>query len=265
MFSVTYAQLNGWLTAFLWPFVRILALMATAPVLNHMALPTRVKIALAAFITLIVAPTLPAMPDATVFSAAGVWIIVNQFLIGAAIGMTMQIAFAAVDAAGEFIGQQMGLGFAMLYDPRAGGNAVVVSRYLNTLAMLAFLVFDGHLQLIAALITTFQSVPVDVNVVASASHAQGWRVMVGYGASVFSTGLLLSLPVVAALLIANLALGILNRAAPQIGIFQVGFPVTMLVGLLLLQLMVPNLMPFFQRIFEAGLGQVGRIAGSMGP
>jgi flagellar biosynthetic protein FliR len=141
---------------------------------------------------------------------------------------------------------------------------VVVSRYLNTLAMLAFLVFDGHLQLIAALITTFQSVPVDVNVVASASHAQGWRVMVGYGASVFSTGLLLSLPVVAALLIANLALGILNRAAPQIGIFQVGFPVTMLVGLLLLQLMVPNLMPFFQRIFEAGLGQVGRIAGSMG-
>ncbi|MDR5829755.1 flagellar biosynthetic protein FliR [Caballeronia sp. LP006] len=264
MFSVTYAQLNGWLTAFLWPFVRILALMATAPVLNHMALPTRVKIALAAFITLIVAPTLPAMPDATVFSAAGVWIIVNQFLIGAAIGMTMQIAFAAVDAAGEFIGQQMGLGFAMLYDPRAGGNAVVVSRYLNTLAMLAFLVFDGHLQLIAALITTFQSVPVDVNVVASASHAQGWRVMVGYGASVFSTGLLLSLPVVAALLIANLALGILNRAAPQIGIFQVGFPVTMLVGLLLLQLMVPNLMPFFQRIFEAGLGQVGRIAGSMG-
>ncbi|WP_250492799.1 flagellar biosynthetic protein FliR [Caballeronia sp. GAWG1-1] len=265
MFSVTYAQLNGWLTAFLWPFVRILALMATAPVLNHMALPTRVKIALAAFITLIVAPTLPAMPDATVFSATGVWIIVNQFLIGAAIGMTMQIAFAAVDAAGEFIGQQMGLGFAMLYDPRAGGNAVVVSRYLNTLAMLAFLVFDGHLQLIAALITTFQSVPVDVNVVASASHAQGWRVMVGYGASIFSTGLLLSLPVVAALLIANLALGILNRAAPQIGIFQVGFPVTMLVGLLLLQLMVPNLMPFFQRIFEAGLGQVGRIAGSMGP
>lgn len=188
MFSVTYAQLNGWLTAFLWPFVRILALMATAPVLNHMALPTRVKIALAAFITLIVAPTLPAMPDATVFSAAGVWIIVNQFLIGAAIGMTMQIAFAAVDAAGEFIGQQMGLGFAMLYDPRAGGNAVVVSRYLNTLAMLAFLVFDGHLQLIAALIMTFQSVPVDVNVVASASHAQGWRVMVGYGASVFPPG-----------------------------------------------------------------------------
>jgi len=263
MFSVTYAQLNGWLTAFLWPFVRILALIATAPVLSHMAIPIRIKVALAAFTTLIVAPTLPGMPDATVFSAAGIWIIANQFLIGAAIGMTMQIAFAAVDAAGEFIGQQMGLGFAMLYDPRAGGNAVVVSRYLNTLAMLAFLVFDGHLQLISALVATFQNVPVGTNVVAAASHAQGWRALVGYGASIFSTGLLLALPIVAALLIANLALGILNRAAPQIGIFQVGFPVTMLVGLLLLQLMVPNLMPFFGRIFDAGILQVGRVAGAM--
>ncbi|KMZ12838.1 Flagellar biosynthesis protein FliR [Candidatus Burkholderia humilis] len=219
MFSVTYAQLNGWFTAFLWPFVRILALIGTAPVLMHMAIPVRVKVALAAFITLIVAPTLGAMPQVTVFSAAGVWIIVNQFLIGAAIGMTMQIAFAAVDAAGEFIGTQMGLGFAMLYDARAGGNQVVISRYLNRLAMLAFLVFDGHLQLIAALVTTFQSVLVDVNVVASASHVQGWKLLVGYGASVFSTGLLLSLPIVAAILISNIALGILNRAAPQIGIY----------------------------------------------
>jgi flagellar biosynthesis protein FliR len=106
-------------------------------------------------------------------------------------------------------------------------------------------------------------VPVDANVVASAAHAQGWKTLVGYGASVFSTGLLLSLPIVAALMVATLALGILNRAAPQIGIFQVGFPVTMLVGLLLLQLMIPNLMPFFQRIFDSGLAQVGRIAGAM--
>jgi flagellar biosynthetic protein FliR len=129
--------------------------------------------------------------------------------------------------------------------------------------MLAFLVFDGHLQLISALIATFHSVPIEANVVAAASHAQGWRVLVGYGGSVFSTGLLLALPIVAALLIANLALGILNRAAPQIGIFQVGFPVTMLVGLLLLQLMVPNLMPFFQRIFDVGIVEVGRVVGGL--
>jgi flagellar biosynthetic protein FliR len=263
MFSVTYAQLNVWLTSFLWPFVRILALIATAPVLSQAAIPMRVKIALGGFITLIVAPTLGAVPQVTVFSADGVWIIVNQFLIGAALGTTMQVALAAVDAAGEFIGQQMGLGFATLYDPREGGNAVVVSRYLNTIALLAFLVFDGHLQMISALVATFQQVPIGVNVVGAATHAQGWRALASYGGSVFSTGLLLSLPVVAALLIANLALGILNRAAPQIGIFQVGFPVTMLIGLLLIQFMTPNMIPFFQRIFDSGIAQMGRVAGGM--
>ncbi|HMC48383.1 MAG TPA: flagellar biosynthetic protein FliR, partial [Caballeronia sp.] len=100
MFSVTYAQLNVWLTSFLWPFTRILALIATAPLLSHQAIPIRVKVAVAAFIALIVAPTIGAVPQVTVFSADGVMIIINQFLIGAALGMTMQIAFAAIDAAG---------------------------------------------------------------------------------------------------------------------------------------------------------------------
>ena len=263
MFSVTYAQLNVWLTSFLWPFTRILALIATAPLLSHMAIPIRVKVGLAAFISLIVAPTIGAVPQVTVFSADGVLILINQFMVGAALGMTMQIAFATIDAAGEFIGQQMGLGFAMLYDPRQGGNSVVISRYLNTIAFLAFLVFDGHLQMISALVQTFQNVPVSANVLGAVTHARGWQTVASYGMSVFSTGLLLSLPVVAALLIANLALGILNRAAPQIGIFQVGFPVTMLVGFLLIQLMIPNLIPFFQRIFENGIDQMGRVAAAL--
>jgi flagellar biosynthesis protein FliR len=76
-------------------------------------------------------------------------------------------------------------------------------------------------------------------------------------------GLLLALPVVAALLIANLALGILNRAAPQIGVFQIGFPLTMLVGMLLLQLMVPNMIPFFSRLFDSGIGEMGRVAAGL--
>ncbi|MFP5303925.1 flagellar biosynthetic protein FliR, partial [Cobetia sp. SIMBA_158] len=77
--------------------------------------------------------------------------------------------------------------------------------------------------------------------------------LAAFGVTVFQMGLLLALPVVAALLIANLALGILNRAAPQIGIFQIGFPVTMLVGLLLVQLMIPNLVPFVSHLFDMGL------------
>ena len=114
--------------------------------------------------------------------------------------------------------------------------------------MLAFLAVDGHLQVFAALAASFQSLPVSADLL----HAPGWRTLASFGTTVFEMGLLLALPVIAALLIANLALGILNRAAPQIGVFQVGFPVTMLVGLLLVQLMIPNLVPFVAHLFDMG-------------
>src|SRR5258707_467783 len=139
-------------------------LLATAPVLGNRSLPTRVKIGLAAFITIIVAPTLGALPQVTVFSAEGVWIIVNQFLIGIALGMTMQIVFQAISATGDFVGLGMGLGFATFFDAQASSSSQVLSSYMNTIAMLVFLVIDGHLQMISALLTTFQSVPVSANI-----------------------------------------------------------------------------------------------------
>jgi flagellar biosynthesis protein FliR len=261
MFSVTYAQLNGWLTAFLWPLTRILALIATAPVFGNTSLSVRVKVGLGAFITLIVAPTLPAMPQVTVFSANGVGIIVNQFLIGAALGFTMQLVFAVVTAASDLMSLGMGLGFASFFDPQANTSTPALSSWLNMMAMLAFLVFDGHLQMIAALIATFQSVPVTANVLG----ANGWMLIASYGATVLTSGLLLSLPVVVALLITNLSLGILNRAAPQIGIFQIGFALTMLVGLVLIQLMMPDLIPYFARLFDSGIEQMGRVAAALRP
>ncbi|MGG1945651.1 flagellar biosynthetic protein FliR [Trinickia sp. NRRL B-1857] len=259
MFTVTYAQLNVWLTAFLWPFSRIAALIAAAPMLGHRSIPARVKIALAAFITLVVAPTLPAMPQATVFSAAGVWIMVMQFLIGAALGFTMQLVFTAVEMAGTLVGLQMGLGFATFFDPTSNASSQVISSFLNMIAMLAFLAYNGHTQIIAALIESFQSVPI----AATMYGPPGFRTLVQWGGSIFTAGLLLSLPVVVALLVASLSLGILNRAAPQIGVFQIGFSVTLMVGMLLLMLMLPNMIPFFAHLVDTGIDQMGRVAAAL--
>jgi flagellar biosynthetic protein FliR len=256
MFSVTYAQLNTWMAAFLWPLVRILALVATGPIFGDASASTPLKVGLSAFITIIVAPTLGPMPQVTVFSAMGVWIIVNQFLIGAALGLTMQIVFTAIQAAGDFVGLGMGLGFATFFDQQANGSSAVLSSFMNMFAMLVFLVLDGHLQMLSALIATFQSLPISSDLLGAA----GWRALAVWGGTIFSMGLLLALPVVAALLIVNLALGILNRAAPQIGVFQIGFPLTMLVGMTLMQLMVPNMVPFFTRLFDAAIEQMGQVA-----
>jgi flagellar biosynthetic protein FliR len=261
MLTFTYAQLNGWITAFLWPFARILALVATAPVIGHAAAPARVKIGLAAFIAIAVAPTLPPMPAVTPFSAAGVFVMVNQVLIGAALGVTMQVVFAGVEAMGGVAGMQMGLSFASFFTAHNDGTTQVLAQFVNLLALLVFLAIDGHLHMLAALVSTFELLPIG----GVPLGANGWHALAEWGGMIFTSGLLLALPVIAALLIANLALGILNRAAPQIGVFQIGFPMMILVGFLMLQLMLPNFAPFVARLVDAGIDQMGRVAVGLKP
>ncbi|MDP5008874.1 MAG: flagellar biosynthetic protein FliR [Glaciimonas sp.] len=243
--SVTSAQLTSWIVAFLWPFVRMLALISTAPIFSESKVQRPLKVALAALLAFALVPTLGPMPDVPLFSAPGFWIIIQQVLIGSAMGFTMKLVFAAVQAAGDYIGLQMGLSFASFFDPGSGGQTVVLSRILNMLALLIFLALDGHLLLIATLAESFHILPISDGPLSSA----GWYTLALAGSQVFSMGLMLALPLIAALLTINLAMGILNRASPQLSIFAVGFPVTLLAGLLMLQMIMPHLAQFLEQGF----------------
>jgi flagellar biosynthesis protein FliR len=261
VFSVTSAQLAAWTTAFLWPFVRILALVSTAPVLGDPVVPRQIKVALAALLAIVLAPALGTATAVPIVSAAGVWIVAQQVLVGVAMGFCMRLVFAAVQAAGEYIGLQMGLSFASFYDPASGGQTVVVARLLNLLAVLIFLALDGHLLLIAALAHSFETLPVADAPLA----AGGWMTLARAGGGIFATGLMLALPLVTALLILNLAMGILNRASPQFSIFAVGFPLTLLAGIAMLYLLMPNLAAFLDPRFGDALGQVQQVVRALGP
>ena len=260
MITFTYSQLMAWLAAFLWPATRILALFATAPFFNNTSVPTMAKVGISVLIAIIIAPNLPAMPDAGIATAVGLFIMAQQIVIGAAIGFTMQIVFAVVEAAADMAGLQMGLGFAQLYSGSNDGATDVLSKLMMMIAVLAFLAIDGHLQVLGLLLDTFYRVPITSVPISAA----GLNTLVRWGAVIFSAGLLLSLPIIIALLIVNLSLGVLNRAAPQIGVFQVGFPLTLASGLLMLQWMTPNLMPFFARLFSMGLDAMTRVAMGLG-
>jgi flagellar biosynthesis protein FliR len=260
MITFTYSQLMAWLAAFLWPAARLLALFATAPFFSHTSIPVMAKVGISLLITIIIAPNLPAMPDAGIATATGLFIMGQQIVIGAAIGLTIQIVFAAVEAAADMAGLQMGLGFAQLYSGSTDGSTDVLSRLMNMIAVLAFLSIDGHLQVLGVLLDSFYRVPIT----ATPMSALGLRTLVEWGAVLFSAGLLLALPIIIALLIVNLALGVLNRAAPQIGVFQVGFPLTLAAGMLMLQWMTPNLMPFFSRLFSMGMDALTRVIGGLG-
>ncbi len=247
MLSFTDAQLNAWLIAFAWPLVRILGLVMVAPVLGHRSVPTRVKIGLGVFVALIVSPTLPPMPDVGLGSWQGLLILVQQLLIGIAIGFTMRVVFAAVEAAGEIVGLQMGLGFASFYDPQSAGQTLVLARFFNLLAVLVFLATNTHLLLLGVLTESFQTLPVSAQPLAAA----GFYNVAAFGSSVLTVGLQIALPVIAILLMTNLALGILTRSAPQLNIFAIGFPITLGVGLIVLDFS----MPYFAPQLEHMIGQ----------
>ena len=246
--QVTSGQLNLWMVAFLWPFVRMLALVSTAPIFAEATVPRRTKVVLALLLAVVVAPTLGDPPAVALVSPAGFWILVQQIVIGAAMGFSMRMVFAAVQAAGEYAGLQMGLSFASFFDPTSGGNTMVIARLLNVMAMLIFLAVDGHLMLLMVLAESFHVLPIADAPLA----AGGWFVLAAAGSSRFASGLMLALPLLATLLSLELAMGILNRVSPQFSIFAVGFPITLLAGIAMLQLLMPYLAPFLEPRFAAG-------------
>jgi flagellar biosynthetic protein FliR len=249
MISLTDAQLNAWLINFIWPLTRILGLIMVAPVFGHRALPARVKIGLGIFIALIIAPTLPPMPDVGLGSWHGLFILVQQLLIGLAVGFIMRIVFAAVEAAGEIVGLQMGLGFASFFDPQSAGQTLVLSQFFNILTVLVFLAVNAHLLLLGILVDSFQSLPISIQPLSAA----GFYNVAAFGSTVFAVGLQLALPLIAILLVTNLALGILTRSAPQLNIFAIGFPITLGVGLIALDVTLPYFAPLLERMIQNGL------------
>lgn len=251
MISVTSAQLDAWLAALLFPLARILSMIAASPVLGNKQVPKRVKIGLSVLLAIIIAPTIPAMPQVAVGSPQGLLIIIQQIIIGVAMGFTMRLIFTAVEMAGELAGLQMGLGFASFYDPMNSSYSPIVARWLGMVAALAFLASNGHLYMISALAESFSTLPVG-----TAMPATGYYSVASWGSSIFAFGLQISLPIVAALLITNIALGILTRAAPQLNLFAVGFPITLSIGFMVLILSMPYFIPMFDRLVQEGLGSI---------
>ena len=248
MISITTAELYAILTAFLWPLSRILALVATAPLLGNPSVPVRTKLGLSILITLLVAPTLDELPQVEPASEIGLLILLQQVIIGTAIGFTMRIVFVAIEMAGEIIGLQMGLGFATIIDPQNSGQIPLIGRFLGLIASLAFLAIDGHLIMLALISQSFSTLPIGTTGISTPIFGA----LANWGKEIFLSGLQLSLPVLAALLMTNLTLGILSRAAPQLNIFAVCFPLTLAVGWLVLALAFPYFTPILEHLFQNG-------------
>jgi flagellar biosynthetic protein FliR len=246
MLTLNEAQVMAWLAPVLWPFLRVLALFTAMPVLGQRNVPARVRIALSFFIALGVAGTAPAGPAVALDSPAAVMLVVQQVLIGVALGFAVRVIFTAIEFAGEIVGLQMGLNFAGFFDPATSQQATATSSFFSTMVGFLFIAMNGHLLVIEAVVQSLAAFPVSAEPFAflHAVRPETW------GAEIFRLGLWIALPLIAMLLFVNMMMGIIARVAPQISIFSVGFPVTLGVGLLGIMFTLPLLQGPFTTALE---------------
>ena len=246
MLTFTEAQLLGWLSPLLWPFLRVLALFGAMPVLSQNGVPVRVRVALALLVAVCAQASLPVMPVVPLDTAQAVLLVVQQLVIGLSLAFAARLVFAAVEFAGEVVGLQMGLNFAGFFDPLSGGQSTAMSRFFGISMSWLFIAIDGHLLMVSAVVRSFHVFPAGPEPLAflRATRPHEW------GAEVFTLGLWIALPLVAMLLFVNLVLGIISRVAQQMNIFAVGFPITLGVGLVGVLLTLPMMQAPFTLALE---------------
>lgn len=247
---LSLAQVMGWVGGYLWVLVRVAALLMVAPIFGARGVPKRWRILAALVFSMIIAPTLPPVPMIDPLSVAGLLLVAQQILIGVTMGFVLGLIVSSFVVAGESMALGMGLGFAQTVDPQNGISVPIVSQFLTVVTTLLFISLDGPALIVKMLADSFIWMPIAP---VGFSPETFWRV-VGFGQAMFVNAILIALPVIISLLMVNLAMGVITRAAPQLNIFSIGFPATLLIGFFLMLVSsptwVPNLEHFLQQTLQ---------------
>lgn len=257
LLTLDLGHLTAGLEGYAWAFLRLSGFLLVAPLFGQSLVPARVKIVFALVTTLMLAPLAPPARFIDPFSATAFLTVAQQLLIGVALGFIVQIVFDALLLAGQVIANTMGLGFATMVDPNRGASTVVVGQLFLILGVLLFLSLNGHLVLLGTLADSFRWLPPGPDGLTAPALAT----VAAWGGKMFSSGVLIALPAVVGLLLVNLALGVVSRAAPQLNLFAVGFPASMLLGFAMLMLSLPSLQGAFERLLLEAFSSAPQILG----
>ncbi len=249
MISFSEAQLVAWLSPIVWPFLRVLAVFTAAPILSSKAFPVRARVALAFLIAFAAQASLQNQPFISITGPDALGAVIQQVGVGLSIGFTVRLVFAAVELAGEVVGFQMGLNFASFFDPSLNTQSSAVARFFGHMAAFLFVVMNGHMMVIMAVIKSFETFPIDQNFLDVLKKMQLYNL----GTDLFASGLWIALPMVGILMFVNLALGIVSRVAPQMNIYAIGFPITLTVGLIGIMMTLPMLDQPLQALMERAI------------
>ncbi len=249
MLTITTNEVVQLIQMWLWPFFRIAGLLMTAPIIGTRPVPTRIRLIIAILITAVIFPVLPEIPNVDPVSAEGVLITFQQIMIGVSMGLCMRVVFVALEVAGQAIGQLMGLMMASMVDPTNGNQVPIIGQFYLLLATLLFLAVDGHLMMIRVLAESFNSLPIGTT---GMSTNSAWEVLIWTG-SILKTAVVIALPAIVSLLIVNLSFGIMTRSAPALNIFAVGFPIMIILGVLIVFFNLSSFVPHMMEMFDGGI------------
>ena len=243
----TEAEIITFLLQYLLPLFRIAALFMAMPIFSSQLVPVRVRVVLALLVTYLVVPLLPPLPQIdTALSFELLLLIIREIAIGLSVGFIFQVAFQIFVLSGQYIAMTMGLGFASMNDPTNGVQTTVLSQFYLLLVTLLFVIVNGHLIVIEMIVESFRTLPAGESVLNPAMYFS----IVKLGAWMFLTALIFSLPLLTSILFINITFGVMSRAAPQLNIFAVGFPFTLVSGLFLIYLGLINFEAGFEKTMD---------------
>ena len=241
--------------AFLWPMLRISALLLAAPVFSLQAVTVRIRVLLALALSVMVYPLFD-WPVIDPLSAPGLLEILNQLVIGVFMGLMLQIVTASVVVAGQAVSNAMGLSMASLIDPNLG-NVPVIAQFLLILSTLIFVSLGGHAMLLAMVLESFSTLPVGRSLIDQVAYGQ----LVSWSSMMFLGAVLTALPVMVTLLFISIGLGVVTRAAPSLNIFSVGLPATIVAGFFVLMVSLSSIAGRIQWLWLQGLTQIRVMVG----
>lgn len=243
----TLEQMMGQINVLMLPFIRLSAFFIAVPFFGAATIPVRIRIILGVATTFVLSPTLTASGEIDAFSLPGLMAVLQQALIGVALGSIFHFVMTAIVMAGHNVATTMGLSFASMADPQNGAEVTVVGQMYTVIATLYLLGVDAHLMLLQIVATSFQTLPLQDFTL----NAEFFQSIVLFSSQIFVLGTLLVLPVLVGILLVNLGFAVMTRAAPQLNVFTLGMPLTILAGFLLMLLSLPILAPLLDDALES--------------
>jgi len=224
------AEISSWVSRWVWPFTRIAGFFMVMPLFGTRLVTQRIRLLLALFTTAVITPILPPMPTIESIGLATMIIMAQQLLIGIALGFALEVLMQIFILSGQMVAMQTGLGMAQMVDPSNGVNVAVVAQWFLIFVNLLFISLNGHLIAIEILADSFFTIPIG----SGGLSGDTLMALAKLAKWMFAAAIVLALPAIASMLVVNIAFGVMARLAPQLNIFAVGFPVTMMLGLIVI-------------------------------